>query len=254
MEDRWVEFPIEIDPVSLTQRILSVRGQISSEFVQDLDIVISANEQILDSYFENIKRDNNPSSSPEELASSFDRTTSAILSSKMESQVVASSPFRKGNFDLLYNLCTQASVHELLRELQDTGSSKEVSYCFLKEFYVDRVEEFFDGDQPYGRADDFIEELLLTPPAVKDMGLSRRGNSIVGLIDPLALAEQIISRRSQVASDWKQSMHQTASDHMLIQRALLDKIMGKSFDNSQKNSMDNGQGGGNGDGNPPSFS
>ncbi|CAB9524729.1 expressed unknown protein (Partial), partial [Seminavis robusta] len=127
LEERWVEFPIAIDPANLAQRILSVRGQIANEFIQDLDIVICTNDQILDSYFENIRYDERHSSltagaaRPEELASTFDRITSIILSRNMENQVQVSSPFRKGNFDLLYNLCTQASIHELLRQYQDAG-------------------------------------------------------------------------------------------------------------------------------------
>jgi len=94
LEERWVEFPIDIEPASLAQRIMSVRGQISNEFIQDLDIVISANNQILDSYFEHIKKQGSDSNtrtsqqqqqSPQELASSFDRVTSYVLSSNMES-------------------------------------------------------------------------------------------------------------------------------------------------------------------------
>lgn len=264
MEERWVEFPIEVDPASLAQRILSVRGQIASEFVQDLDIVIATNDQILDSYFEHLRHDNqnnNNPVSPHELATSFDRTTSIILSTNMESQVVASSPFRKGNFDLLYNLCTQASIHEELRELQDARGSREVSFTFLRDFYVDRAEKFFDGDQPYGRADDFIEEMLLTPPYMKDLGLNRKGKPVVGLIDPLGLAENIITRRTQIANDWKQAMGQTASDHMQLQKVLLAKIMGKPIDDFKKDVLEKresvshggGGNGGNGDGNPPPF-
>ena len=246
-----MEFTIDIDPASLAQRILSVRGQIANEFVQDLDIVISTNDQILDSYFEHIKRPTTPPSSsnpqqvppqsqqsPQELASSFDRVTSEVLSSNMESSVVASSPFRGGNFDLLYNLCTQASIHELLRDLQDAGGDREVSFTWLRDFYIDRVEAFFDGDQPYGRADDFIEDMLLTPPAVRDLGLNRQGKAVIGLIDPLGLAEQIIARRSTIANEWKTAMGETASDHMQLQKVLLAKIMGKPVEDFKRNVME----------------
>lgn len=248
MEERWVDFTIDIDPASLAQRILSVRGQIANEFVHDLDIVISTNNQILDSYFEKLRQPSSGSSSnpttsmnlsPQEMASSFDRLTSQILSSDMESSVIASSPFRKGNFDLLYNLCTQASIHELLRELQDAGGEREVSFTFLRDFYVERVQRFFDGDLPYGRADDFIEEMLLTPPAVRDLGTSMNGATTIGLIDPLSLAEQIIARRTQIANQWKDKMGETASDHMQLQKVLLAKIMGKPVDDFKRDVLAN---------------
>lgn len=240
LEERWVEYPIDIHPASLVQRILSVRGQISNEFIQDLDIVISTNNQILNSYFEHVKSNqlNLPSASsaeqrlqqqqqsPQELASSFERITANVLSSNMESSVVESSPFRKGNFDLLYNLCTQASIHELLRELQDAGSHREVSFTWLRDFYTTRVEEFFDGDLPYGRADDFIEEMLLTAPSVRDLGVNRQGKAVIGLIDPLGLAEEIIARRTVIADKWKTMMSETTSDHLKLQKVLMDVMMG----------------------------
>lgn len=216
-------------------RILSVRGQIANEFIQDLDIVIATNDQIMNSYFDSIRQEDRDA--PQELASSFDRETSIILSNNMESSVSASSPFRKGNFDLLYNLCTQASVHELLRELQRAGEEREVSFVWLRDFYVARVEGFFDGDQPFGRADDFIEEMLLTPPSVKDMGTNKQGKAFVGLIDPLGLAEQIIARRTQIAQEWKEMMGQTGSDHMQLQKVLLAKIMGKETEDFKRDFM-----------------
>lgn len=250
LEERWVEFKIDIDPPGLAQRILSVRGQISDEFEEDLEIVISTNNQIMDSYFEKLKRsasntNNNsdpqqqqwPQQSPQELASSFDRVTSNVLSSNMESSVAQSSPYRGGNFDLLYNLCTQASIHELLRELQDAGDHREVSFTWLRDFYTERVEDYFDGDQSYGRADDFIEAMLLTPPAVRDLGLNRQGKAVIGLIDPLGLAEQIIARRTAIATQWKSDMGQTASDHMQLQKALLEKRF-KPMESSNENIKD----------------
>ena len=224
------------------QRILSVRGQIANEFIQDLDIVISTNNQILDSYFEHVKSHQSSKSpegtpseqqqqhhqqSPQELASSFERITANVLSSNMESSVVESSPFRKGNFDLLYNLCTQASIHELLREMQDAGSHREVPFTWLRDFYTARVEDFFDGDLPYGRADDFIEEMLLTAPSVRDLGTNRQGQAVIGLIDPLALAEEIIARRTVIANRWKMTMgEETNSDHLKLHKVLMDVMMG----------------------------
>jgi hypothetical protein len=244
LEERWVEFPIDIDPASLAQRILSVRGQIANEFVQDLDIIISTNDQILDSYFDTIRNEERTTAgtgvdstvkSPQDLANAFDRTTSYILSNNMESSVIASSPFRKGNFDLLYNLCTQASIHELLRDyLQEAGHAKEASLMWLRNFYIDRAGEYFDGDQPYGRADDFIEEMLLTPPAVKDLGVNAKGEAVVDLIDPLAMAEKIIARRTKIAQEWKKVMGQTAADHMQLQKVLLAKIMGKPVEDFKR--------------------
>ena len=208
LEDRWVEFEIDVDPVSLTTRILSVREQIANEWASsDLDILQAANAQILESYvklakLERAKRDDQLVTTPDMV---FERTSMTSLNNMTETFVsngggAASSPFRKGNFDLLYNLCTQASIHRLLRQLSgdeanaDAGlalslsSSKhqqQVSFVWLRDFYTDRVEEYFDGDQMYGRADDFMDDLLSASPSVV---YREDGHGEPGLADPMGLA------------------------------------------------------------------
>jgi hypothetical protein len=222
LEDRWVEFNIDIDPVSLASRILSVREQIAKEWEADLDVLASANEQILDSYFkiakeERSKMDNELETTP---PYAFERVAVNILNN-YTSFSGSSSPFRKGNFDLLYNLCTQASVHRKLREFKEAGDSKAVSFAWLRDFYVDRVADYFDGDQEYGRADDFIEVLLLSSPSV-----IYTDDNKVGLADPMSLAEQIIATRNEIVQEWKALMCTVPQDHADgIRRILLNKQM-----------------------------
>jgi hypothetical protein len=40
-----IEIPIDIDPQSLVYRLMSVREQISKEFLKDLDVIQLANNQ-----------------------------------------------------------------------------------------------------------------------------------------------------------------------------------------------------------------
>jgi hypothetical protein len=223
LEDRWVEFNIDIDPVSLTNRILSVREQIANEWVSDLDVLAAANEAILDSYFklakeERSKKDNELMETPK---FAFERTAVNILGNNIHFQSGATSPFRRGNFDLLYNLCTQASIHRILREYREKGSDKEISFAWLRDFYSDRVTQYFDGDQQFGRADDFIDELLLSSPSViyTDDGKA-------GFADPMKLAEEIIQKRREIVVEWKELMANVPRDHADgIRRILLNKQM-----------------------------
>ncbi|KAG7373433.1 hypothetical protein IV203_034157 [Nitzschia inconspicua] len=224
LEERFVEFNIDIDPVSLTNRILAVREQIAKEWVTDLDVLSSANQRILESYFAHArqareKKDTELQSTSTSVA--FERTAVNILNNHTGFAVAEGSPLRKGNFDLVYNLCTQASVHRLLKQFMDAGDAKEVSYAWLNEFYRDRVADYFDGDQPYGRADDFVEELLRSSPSV-----IRREDGKMALADPFGLAEQIIATRDEIVSEWKEAMRQVPADHQDgIQRILLNKQM-----------------------------
>lgn len=218
LEDRYVEFEIDIDPVSLASRILSVREQISKEWISDLDVLEEANRNILESYFGRVK------SRSEQQLHAFERTAVNILNNHTAFSSQASSPFRKGSFDLLYNLCTQAAIHQLLREYAEGGRSKEVPLRWLRDFYMSRVETYFDGDQPYGRADDFLDELLRSSPSVI---LSEGGKEPAVLADPLLLAEDIIRKRSSISKRWKTIMKHVPDDHAEVRKLILAKQMEK---------------------------
>ncbi|GAX24528.1 hypothetical protein FisN_18Lh082 [Fistulifera solaris] len=245
LEERFVEFRIDIDPVSLASRILSVREQIAREWMEDLVTLRTANDQILDSYYDMgraAREDESSSSSSKDSEENveqlvtpysgidekqrrvFDRNAMLMLTSTMIFKAFASSPQRQGNFDLLYLLLTQESLHRVLREYRESGDEREVSYEWLKGFYLARVGSFFDGHQDYGRADDFLEELLLAPPSTKELSSSR-----IGLIDPLRIAEDIITMRSVVAEEWKTEIASVPEDHMGLRKKLLSKQMG-SYD------------------------
>jgi hypothetical protein len=185
-----MEMPIDIDPPNLVCRILSVREQIASEWVNDLDVLVQANNMILDSYFAKIRRGRDQESTGGEAVGdidmAFDRVAVNLMNDQSRFSATMSSPFRRANFDLLYNLCTQAAIHRILRE--DRAKAKEhhsVPFCFLRDFYTERAAEYFDGDLQYGRADDFIEELLQKSPAVLSTEDGR-----TGLTDPLGAAEK----------------------------------------------------------------
>mmetsp|Transcript_36911 Transcript_36911/g.75285 ORF Transcript_36911/g.75285 Transcript_36911/m.75285 type:complete len:449 (-) Transcript_36911:415-1761(-) len=259
IEEKFVEFEIDIDPTSLATRILSVREQLAREWAEDLDIVVAANEQMMQSYMESVmdvrdedksdfetgwgwsndEEDGNdmgdlyskseiegsgdddytaPYSQPK--AASFDRVASTILNNKISLNDASSSPLRMGNFDLLFLLCTQESIHRILRNFREEGEAKEVSFAWLRDFYATRVTDYFDGNQRYGRADDFLEEMLLTPPAIIDL---RDGK--MGLIDPLRIAESIVQMRTQVAREWKEAVESVPADHTDLRRMLFEKQM-----------------------------
>ena len=241
---RFVEFEIDIDPPSLVSRILAVRQQIADEWILDLDTMVASNDQILKSYYDNAASDRDSEECityndsdecirPEELRQTldhfssslrrrgaFDRTAMMMLRNAIAFDERASSPYRKGNFDLLVLLATQESVHQLLREYQEMGEKRRVSFEWLRNFYIERVERFFDGSQDYGRADDFLEELLLTPPSMKTAG------NKVELVDPLRIAEDIIRTRSEIGLDWKKVIAGTPQDHLTLQKDLLTARMG----------------------------
>lgn len=254
LQQRFVEFEIDIDPPSLVQRIVSVRDQIAKEWTADLETLITANEMILDSYhdFQSAQRGNEanqttlgaetadnvtttstltaPYSSPYDKSfKAYDRSAMLVLGNNIVQDGRASSSFRKGNFDLLGLLATQESVHRVLRQYRDAGATEfDISFDWLKQFYVARVTSHFDGNQEYGRADDFLEELLLQPPSVK-----MKNGKLLGFIDPMRMAEDIIATRTQVAQDWRDIVTDVPmKDHADLRSMCLSIRMGKTIERS----------------------
>jgi len=201
-----------------------VREQLAAEWDTDLNILISANDRILESYHDNAMdaRENEDEDSsmisPYSEKGTFDRTAMAMGDFGVFG-ANAPSPLRKGNFDLLVLLATQESVHRVLREYKEMEDHK-VEFEWLREFYSDRIGEFFDGNGDYGRADNFLEELLLTPPSVKK-AVGGKAN----LIDPLKIAEDVIRMRTHVAMNWKDVCANVPEEHTEVRKALLERNM-----------------------------
>ena len=87
---------------------------------------------------------------------------------------------------------------------------------------MDRVSEYFDGPQPFGRADDFLDELLRTPPSLVYL----EDGKTAGLVDPMGLAENILTKRKEVVTEWKAQMERVPQDHAQgIRKQLLEKQM-----------------------------
>lgn len=232
LEERVVEINIDIDPTSLANRILSVREQIATEWISDLETLKMSNDMLLKSYNERIEKERGSESEDAEDKDgdekgevdnhpqiAFDRDAITLFRGSVAFADRESSPMRHGNFDLLALLLTQESIHRVLRDYLDAGSEREVSFRWFRDYYTKRASAYFDGDQEIGRADDFMEELLQTPPAIKN------DDGVMSLVDPLRVAEDIIAVRSEVAMEWKSMMELVKEDHIDVRRIILSKQM-----------------------------
>jgi hypothetical protein len=204
-----------------------VREQIGREWVSDLDVVIMANDMIIDSYFGKVRslRDADQGGRQGEAVGAmevaFERTAVNLINDQSRFATTLSSPFRRSNFDLLYTLCTQAAIHRILREYIAADEEHDVAFTFLKKFYTERAVDFFDGYLSFGQADEFVDELLQTSPYLLTTEDGRR----TGLIDPMGTAESIIRMRNKVATEWKESMRQVPDAHIRVKEAILSKQM-----------------------------
>lgn len=222
------EYQVDIEPTSLVSRILSVREQLAGEFVDDLDLFISANEQILDSYRDRAMNDRDTeewSFLDSKQKTAYDRNAMALGDFGLFNDDKAPSPLRKANFDLLALLVTQESVHRVLWLYRNADDeNKKVAFEWLREFYSDRVEKYFDGNGGFARADDFLDELLRAPPSVKlDTSGHTSKTASPNLLDTLRIAKDVIRMRAYVAFIFQARISNTQKDHTDIRKTILSE-------------------------------
>lgn len=132
------------------------------------------------------------------------------------------SPLRKGNFDLAVLLATQEAIHRILNndeQTQEAGADFAIYQKYLLDFYAERMVSHFLGIQRYGRADDFLEELLFSSPRVSTEG------GFAALVDPVKVAEMVLHERRQVALEWAARAEDVPNAHIAIKRLQLDALM-----------------------------
>ncbi|KAL3905407.1 MAG: hypothetical protein SGILL_009690 [Bacillariaceae sp.] len=246
VEERMVEYEFEVDPSAIVRRILAVREQVANEWTQDCDTLMSLNDEILEAYDEYTEQQANAEEEEDEgttmedsapgdeldslvkdlMATNvakepiFDINAWYTWSQSLFSQDRDSSPFRKKNFDLLLLLSTQESVHRVLKNYRN-GAVPEL-YEWLLDFYKNRIRTTFDGHQNFGRAEEFLAEMLRSSPVMIERGTD------VALIKPAQIAEDIVRERSEVALEWMQIAKMTQDEHTDLRRLLFSNMVSKA--------------------------
>jgi hypothetical protein len=219
------EYELEIKPASLCARIVSVREQIAREWIRDLDVIAAMGGHTLASYWESLRErreestddvagGNTPVKLPRENLFFLELNVN-------DDSDYAPSPLRKGNFDLLVLLSTQESIHRVLNDPDRQSGIDRVTNYYLRSFYAQRLVSHFSGAQRYGRADDFLEELLGTAPSVVTLS-----DGATTLIDTHSIAEMVLKEREAVALEWKELSRNVPQEHMEIKRLQLNLLMG----------------------------
>lgn len=246
-------YDLEIDPASLCARLLSVREQIAREFARDLSALATMGGQTLQAYWRGI-RDGKAAHDEYDEGRASGTVLLVFLETAPESDSdYLPSPLRKGNFDLLVLLATQESIHRVLMNTntavhQDDNLEEECPVAamsrsnrsFLSNFYLQRLVSHFTGRQPYGRADQFLQELLLSTPSMivgtddDDNNDSNNDNAddddsddaaaaaAACLVDPTRIAEQILEMRQAVAREWQARAASVPELHTDLKRLQLN--------------------------------
>lgn len=195
-----------------------MREQISKEWKEDLDTLVLTNERVLEEY-EETQPDaevEDEERGQDQKTFTYDHSAMDLLANSISSTGRASTPFRRANFDLLLMLSTQEGLHRVLSQYSEDSDDihRVARHSMLDNFYKKNVHEFFDGHQhTFGRADRFLEALLLEPPVARD---GKDGS--LCLIHPASLVEDIIRERSAVAREWKSIIATIPDEHLDLRR------------------------------------
>ena len=88
---------------------------------------------------------------------------------------------------------------------------------------MDNAPLYFDGDQNFGRSDDFIDAVLRAPPPLPDGWHST---------DPLRMAQRIVSIQKDVALEWMGMMEEVEEDHGIMNDVIFRVMMGRTMEES----------------------
>ena len=217
LQERWVEMDVVINPTNLVHRIIQVREHLAYEWYEDIQLLLESNEEILNIFYEGPQRrrnidDDTTSSSSSQQQQQQQRLASYLVSNNSRFSSKLSSPYRRSNFDLIQNLSTQAAIHRLLR---DNKHNMDESFEYLRDYYQQVANQYFDGDVEFGQANIFLYQLLHMSPRISDDGRSITCH-------PMLLAEFIVQKRRDVVQDWKQLLTRVPEDHTEIRQRLYE--------------------------------
>jgi len=220
LDEKTIEYELNVEPSAVVRRILSVREQLSKEWVEDLDMLLKLNDEIMDTFEEYTKEavdkellDEDDEDEDEDFESSqsgfvpspssssidsvavpditdksnrsaiFDRNVLFSWSQSLWSPQRSSSPYRKANFDLLLLLATQESIHRVLKSYNEDDKIRSETFEWLLDVYKEDVGDYFDGHQTYARSEDFLEKILKSPRT-----LIETNSDILAWVDPAQIA------------------------------------------------------------------
>jgi hypothetical protein len=216
-------YELEINPASLCTRMISVREQIAREWAGDLSVIARMSGEMMTKYFRALKDQQEAGISDDQII--VERQNLFFLEwDPYEDSGYAPSPLRKGNFDLLVLQTTQEAIHRILNDPDSQKGAAAVTNKFLEDFYTERMVSHFVGSQRYARADDFLNDLIATPPKMVSAA-----SDATSLIDPLRVAEMILEKREEVALEWKEIATAVPNEHFDIRRLMLNRLIGISY-------------------------
>ncbi len=192
-------FPFTIRPSQIAQSILASRKQLAEEWAQDLGCVENDNLEMQRMSFERlVEKDPRVLNSRRNLVFDYD-----VFANNQ-------TPMRSKNYQKLLVLVTQHSIMRLMVYLRDSSNH---DYMFLYNFTA--------RYGPLTNGSDFLESLMAQP-------VVRRTNP-EHVVNPRALAYQILDLRKVVADEWISIMKQIPEEQHALAVSVLQRSANLNF-------------------------
>ena len=188
-----------IVPATLAERVMSAGSTIAAEWIRDLKAYMEAENE---ERWRNRRREIGVGDPRDSAAENMPANEAALFSDDED------SPYRGGNYDLLKTLLTREAVRATLADdaLADGDSA------FLRDFATERP---LGGEQPYHRADVFIDEMLDAPVAIG------AGATPAALVDPSRVVARVLDERRRLADAWAETLERVPDEHVRLKREWL---------------------------------
>lgn len=200
--DKVTKYNDTIVPSRIAAQLLSIRVMLSEELVEDLKLIGDDNVELRRHHDEIVRN----------LVDDEAANRHAIRPHDWDQKRQTSpSPLRQANYDLLKNALTEQAFQLLLHEL-DRDTLQRHSYEWLQAFGRTHAARLRQPDAGWHVASELLGEMMAQPVAVST---SPGGNA--RFLDPLALADQLMELRLEIADEWADALLLTPSNHMDLQ-------------------------------------
>ena len=249
-----MEYEHRVVPSVLADRVMAIACVIASEWADDLSLMHAENERASERHRQSVV---SSGTGEGERRLTLPVFCDATRDSDPDNEESASNtPYRDGNYDLLKLLATRQALRGLLAEY-DANAGRRRSSEFLHRFAAAHP---LEGERPRHAADAWLEALLAQPPLINMVAAAPNtpsGTSLGGggggggdgqgeegeegegevdssaisggdgggdgaLIDPHQIADQIMRRRVDIASCWREELRGVPESMLALKRDWLN--------------------------------
>ncbi|EKX43591.1 hypothetical protein GUITHDRAFT_110396 [Guillardia theta CCMP2712] len=187
------------------RRLRKLREEISNEWREDLMLFDKESNEIWRGYLERVREKEDKNAHMQFPVFAHDVSDSNC-----------GTNYRGGNYDLLKRLSTFLAIKKFIAEKKRGNKNEQTSADWLDRMLMVHGTDF-EGDAGYDVDRNFMQMLLNQSPSF----VRNANDESLALVDPVAVVEQLLESRCEIAKTWCKELEDVPSDHTEIARKLL---------------------------------